>query len=87
MNHLLKVTLFVVLCVLIAIPVMAKTCDECPSSNPCSYSVKVECNTCSGSTWCINGRWYSGGTYMCTTMACSGYGYEIENPFLGGITK
>ncbi len=82
MNYLLKVTLFVTLCVcLLQGMAIAKECWECPSSNPCSYSVKVECNTCSGSTWCINGHWYSGGTYMCTTMACSGYGHEIENPF------
>ena len=71
-------------------PVMAKTCGECPKDNPCSYTYldRDGCNTCLGSTWCENGHWYtdqSAGAW-CTTMYCSKT-VEVENPFLGGITK
>jgi hypothetical protein len=57
-----------------------KQCSDCPADNPCGYSEYDGCNTCSGSTWCENDKWYSDGLGSCTAVYCSKQ-YEIENPF------
>jgi hypothetical protein len=89
MNHLLKVTLLVVLCMcLLQGTAIAKECWECPKDNPCGYSTSAGdgCNTCSGSTWCENDQWYTDGLMACTLAYCIRE-YIIPNPFSGGITK
>lgn len=74
------------LCLLV-LPVMAdlqpgKECSDCPEEAPCGYSVPSGdgCNTCYGSAWCIDGKWYTNGLSMCTAAACIRT-YEISNPF------
>jgi len=74
--------LIILALVFIFVPVSyAKTCEECPSHNPCSYTYMEQCNTCVGATWCVNDQWYTDGYSMCTSMACIGYGYKIDNPY------
>jgi hypothetical protein len=60
----------------------AEECKDCPIDKPCLYSYQAgdDCNTCAGSTWCINDRWYSDGLGMCTAMYCKKT-IEISNPF------
>jgi hypothetical protein len=90
MKYLRLVILLVALCIVgCAILDMdnkhiPKQCWECPQNNPCTYTFYIECNTCTGDTWCEYGQWYTSGLSMCTAMACSGYGYKIENPFNKG---
>lgn len=59
-----------------------KTCKECMVENPCSYSVPAGdgCNTCSGTTYCVDGKWFTAGAFLCTVSACIRL-YEIPNPF------
>lgn len=61
----------------------SKKCEDCPAEKPCGYQYPAGdgCNTCYGSTYCVDGKWYTEGTGMCTTASCY-QSYEIENPFL-----
>jgi hypothetical protein len=64
-------------------PVFAKECKECPPNNPCAYYVPAadSCNTCVGTTWCIDDKWYSNRQKLCTSMHCIKT-FEIPNPFI-----
>jgi len=79
----MKKFIFIILICLLVSPVMAKDCIECPRDNPCPYTFPAGdgCNTCSGSIWCKDGKWYT--DYIgvqCTLLACHRV-YEIPNPF------
>lgn len=68
-----------------AITVCAQDCASCPKEKPCGYTVPAGdgCNTCSGESWCIDGKWYTDGAALCTLKTCIKTS-EIENPFERG---
>jgi len=60
----------------------SRKCEDCPPNDPCGYQYEAGdgCNTCYGTTYCIDDKWYTRGTGMCTTASCW-QSYEIKNPF------
>lgn len=76
--------LIVIACMaLLTGPVFAKECKDCPQDRPCAYYVPAadSCNTCVGTTWCIDDKWYSNRQKLCTSMHCIKT-FEIPNPFI-----
>jgi hypothetical protein len=76
-----------IILLLIFIPALAmgdetKKCADCPADKPCGYSEPAGdgCNTCSGETWCVDGKWFTTGLRQCTLLGCI-RAYEIPNPF------
>lgn len=85
----IKHGLIVVVCMaLLTGPVFAKECKDCPPENPCGYiePAKDGCNTCGGTTWCINNKWYSNRERICTNLHCI-KPFEIKNPFINDIDE
>jgi hypothetical protein len=79
----MKTLIIISILLLIAFPAAAKECSECPPDKPCSYFFPASdgCNTCMGTTWCKDGKWFTDGyAQQCTSMACH-RAYEIDNPF------
>jgi hypothetical protein len=76
----LIIAAFILLIAMIATVVFGQTCDECTREKPCGYSVSFDgCNRCSGKTWCVNGKWFTTGVYLCTELYCE-KSYEIDPP-------
>ena len=82
MNRLLILIVLIALLITTVVFADVKKCEDCPVNKPCGYSHPAGdgCNTCSGSTWCNEGKWYTNGTNWCTLLSCQ-KGYEIPNPF------
>lgn len=77
-----SIILFIALILAAPNGVYAEECKDCPIDKPCSYSHPAGdgCNTCTGTTWCLNDKWYTDGLGWCTAMYCAKT-YEISNPF------
>jgi hypothetical protein len=77
-----KVFLTIIIFCMFAGMASAELCIQCPASAPCSYTRPAGdgCNTCSGSTWCENDRWFTTGMVGCTVANCV-RAYEIVNPY------
>lgn len=70
--------------------VPAPKCEECTKASPCLYQRPAGdgCNTCSETTWCIDGKWFTDGMVNCTLASCGLInGYEIPNPFQDPFTR
>ena len=62
-------------------PAIAKTCEECPASKPCTLIIPKgdKCNTCELKVHCSDGFWYSD-KKACTNIDCNQL-TPIENPY------